>query len=261
VFSDNQIERYSRHILLKQLGTTGQQKLCDGRVLIVGAGGLGSPAALYCAAAGVGTIGIIDYDRVELSNLQRQIIHAEGDIGRLKAESAADSIRAINADVCVQAYTEKFAVENARLIVREYDFVIDGTDNFGSKFLVNDACVHEGKPFSHAGVLQFSGQTLTVVPGKSACYRCVFEDLPPKDAVPSCSQAGVLSSVVGILGSIQATEALKYLAQIGELLTDCILTFDALSMEFRKITVRRNPECLACGSNGKWPLLYGDHCN
>ena len=248
MLSDAQIERYSRHILLKQIGPRGQQKLCSGSVLIVGAGGLGSPAALYCAAAGVGAIGIIDHDRVELSNLQRQIIHAQRAIGKLKAESAADSIRSINPDVCVKVYTEKFAVENARSIVREYDFVIDGTDSFGSKFLVNDACVYEGIPFSHAGVLQFSGQAMTVLPGKSACYRCVFQDLPPKDAIPSCSQAGVLNSVVGVIGSIQATEALKFLAQTGELLTDCLLTLDALSMDFRKITVRRNSECRACGS-------------
>lgn len=247
--TEPQIERYSRHIILPEVGGKGQQKLLAGRVLIVGAGGLGSPAALYLAAAGIGTLGLIDGDVVDLTNLQRQIAHATADIGRLKVESAADKCRAINPDVTIRCYPELLRAENALAILRDYDFVIDGTDNFGAKFLVADACYFAGKPYSHAGILRFEGQALTVLPGRTGCYRCVFHAPPPAGAVPSCSQAGVLGVLAGIMGTIQATEAVKHLLGIGELLTNRLLVFDALKMKFREVRFQRNDACPLCGSH------------
>ena len=245
--SEEQIERYSRHVILQQVGGTGQEKLLDSKVLIVGAGGLGSPAALYLGAAGVGTIGLIDADAVDLTNLQRQVIHHTADVGVDKVKSAANKIRAINPDVTVKTYKAWAMADNIAEIVREYDFVIDGTDNFPAKFLVNDACWFEKKAFSHAGILRFDGQLITVLPGESTCYRCVFNSPPPANAVPSCSQAGVLGVLAGVIGSLQATEAIKYLLGLGELLTDTLLTYNALTMEFRKINLKRNPNCPICG--------------
>ena len=189
-FTTDQLHRYSRHIILKEVGVEGQLSLNRARVLVVGAGGLGSPVALYLAAAGVGTLGIIDDDVVELSNLQRQIIHATPDIGRHKVESASNSLKAMNPDVKVQPYKFKLCADNVLSVVKEYDFVVDGTDNFAAKFLVNDACVMENIPLSHGGILRFDGQTMTILPGHSACYRCSFREPPPPDAVPTCSQAG-----------------------------------------------------------------------
>ncbi len=247
--SEQQIERYSRHIILPEVGGKGQAKLLAGKVLIVGAGGLGSPAALYLAAAGVGTIGLIDADAVDLSNLQRQIVHATPDLGRPKVASATDKMRAINPDVTVHAYRERLVAANAPTILKDYAFVIDGTDNFASKFLVADACHFMQKPYSHAGILRFDGQTLTVIPGKTACYRCVFGTPPPAGAVPSCSQAGVLGVVAGVLGCIQATEAIKFLLSIGELLTNRLLVYNALSMKFRDVPLRRNRQCPLCGEH------------
>lgn len=243
------IERYSRQILLKQVGGKGQEKLLASRVLIVGAGGLGSPAALYLAAAGVGTIGLIDGDTVDVTNLQRQIAHFTSDLGTPKVESAADKLRAINPSVRVETYHELAMADNILDIVRRYDFVLDGTDNFPAKFLINDACVFAGVPFSHAGILRFDGQLFTVIPGQTACYRCVFGGPPPPGAVPSCSQAGVLGGVAGVVGSLQATEALKYLLGVGELLTDRMLVFDALGMRFREVKFKRSPRCPICGEN------------
>jgi molybdopterin/thiamine biosynthesis adenylyltransferase len=255
--SDSQIERYSRHIILKDIGYEGQVKLLQSKVLIVGAGGLGAPVALYLAAAGVGTIGIIDGDVVDLSNLQRQVIHFTPDVGRPKVLSAKEKINQLNPDVTVLTYQSLLTVDNALDIIKEYDFVIDGTDNFGSKFLINDACVAANKPYSHGGILRFEGQTLTYTPG-NGCYRCVFNQPPPPNAVPSCSQAGVLGAIAGILGTIQATEAVKYLTGKGELLTNRILTFDALAMSFRTLKFKHNDECPACGKNRK-PLSYEDY--
>nr|WP_277998200.1 sulfur carrier protein ThiS [Zhaonella formicivorans] len=243
----DQVERYSRHIILEQVGLKGQQKLLAGSVLIVGAGGLGSPAAYYLAAAGVGRIGIVDFDRVDLSNLQRQIVHTTADVGRLKAESAAEKLRAINPDVKVEVYTEPLSSNNAVGIIAQYDFVIDGTDNFPAKFLVNDACYFARKPFSHAGILRFAGQTITVLPGETTCYRCIFPSPPPPNAVPSCAQAGVLGVLGGVMGTIQATEALKYLLGTGDLLTNRLLTYDALIMRTREIKVKRSADCPLCG--------------
>ncbi len=248
-YTEEQLERYSRHILLQDVGVEGQEKLLNGKVLIIGAGGLGSPAALYLAAAGVGTIGIVDGDRVDLSNLQRQIAHFTKDVGFWKAESASEKMRAINPEITVLPYNQYLFASNISEIIRDYDFVIDGTDNFATKFLINDACVFEGKPFSHGGILRFDGQTMTVTPGKSACYRCVFNAPPPPDLVPTCSQAGVLGAIAGMLGTIQAAEALKFLTGAGELLHNKLLTFDALKMDFRTVNLRKNENCPICGSH------------
>lgn len=247
-FTESQIERYSRHIILKQVGVKGQEKILDAKVLIIGAGGLGSPAALYLAAAGVGQIGIVDQDVVEISNLQRQVIHFTPDIGKKKVESAREKINQINPDVKVMTYFDRVNAENILQIINDYDFIIDGTDNFSAKFLINDACVFAKKPFSHGGILRFQGQTLTFTPD-STCYRCIFDQPPPKGSVPTCSQAGILGAVAGILGTIQASEALKYIVGIGELLTNKLLTFDALNMEFRTINLKRNSNCPICGAN------------
>lgn len=247
--TEEQIERYSRHIILKEVGGKGQKKLFDGKVLIIGAGGLGAPIALYLAAAGVGTIGIADADNVDLSNLQRQVIHFTPDVGKPKVESAKEKMQAINPDVKVVTYKEWISASNINAIIADYDFIIDGTDNFAAKFLINDACVLAGKPYSHGGILQFVGQTITVLPGKSTCYRCIFPEPPPKDAIPTCSQAGVIGVLPGVIGSIQATEAIKFLLGKGELLASRILMYDALGMTFRDVAIKRNLNCPVCGDN------------
>jgi len=236
-FTDDQVQRYSRHILLKGVGGKGQRKLLSARVLVVGAGGLGSPIALYLAAAGVGTIGIIDPDVVDLSNLQRQVIHGTPDVGRSKVVSATESMRSLNPDVQVIAHDGRLTRFNIREIFAQYDFIVEGTDNFPTKFLVNDACILLDKPFSQGGILRFQGQSMTHVPG-SASYRCVYREPPPPGAVPTCSEAGVLGSVAGMLGTIQATEVLKYFLGIGELLVNRVLMFNALDMTTRIVDVR-----------------------
>ncbi len=245
-FTESQLERYSRHILLDSVGIEGQQKLLGSRVMIIGAGGLGAPAAMYCAAAGIGTIGIVDADAVEVSNLQRQIIHFTDDLGLEKVSSAREKMEAINPDVTVEPVKAFVNASNIGDIIEGYDFVIDGTDNFATKFLINDACVMQGIPFSHGGILRFNGQTMTVLPKESACYRCVFHKPPPKNMIPTCSEAGVLGAVAGMLGTIQAAEALKYIIGAGEVLADALLTFDALPMNFRKVKLKRNPNCAVC---------------
>ncbi|NDD66728.1 HesA/MoeB/ThiF family protein [bacterium] len=245
---DDQIERYSRHIILADVGGKGQEKIVQARILIIGAGGLGAPIALYLAAAGVGTLGIVDGDCVDLTNLQRQVIHFTPDIGKAKVQSATEKIRAMNPDVRVIPIQDMVHSGNIRDLIREYDMVVDGTDNFAAKFLINDACVMEKKPFSHGGILRFDGQTMTVLPGQSACYRCVFKAPPPKNAVPTCSQAGVLGAVAGMLGTIQAAEVLKWITGVGDLLTDRLLTFNAKTMTFRQVTVRRQARCPICSA-------------
>ena len=247
-FTEEQIQRYSRHILLQDVGVEGQEKIINGKVLIIGAGGLGAPIAFYLAAAGVGTIGIIDGDVVDLSNLQRQIIHFTPDVNKPKVISAKEKINQLNPDVNVITYQKLLTAENALEIINDYDFIVDGTDNFPVKFLINDACVIAGKPFSHGGILRFEGQTLTYVPG-SACYRCLFHSPPPPNAVPTCSQAGVLGAIAGMLGTIQATEVLKYLTGVGDLLTNRLLTFNAKTMDFRTIHVKPNETCPVCGNH------------
>ncbi|MBQ9155815.1 MAG: molybdopterin-synthase adenylyltransferase MoeB [Eubacterium sp.] len=248
--TNEQLERYSRHIILKEVGVKGQKKLLNGKVLIIGAGGLGAPAAMYLAAAGVGTIGIADADVVDLSNLQRQIIHATSDLGKKKVESAAETMREMNPDVTVNTYHTFVMANNIRDLIRDYDFIIDGTDNFPAKFLINDACVLEEKPFSHAGIIRFKGQLMTYVPGEGPCYRCVFKEPPPADAVPTCKQAGVIGAMGGVIGSLQAMEAVKYLLGVGDLLTGRLLTYDALKMEFRTIKLpKQDKKCAVCGEN------------
>ena len=249
MLTEEQIQRYSRHIILKDVGGKGQQKLLDGKVLIIGAGGLGAPIALYLAAAGVGTIGIADADVVDITNLQRQVIHFTPDVGKPKVESAAEKMRAINPDVTVNTYQEWVSAANIADLIAGYDFVIDGTDNFAAKFLINDACILGGKAYSHGGILQFDGQTITILPRESACYRCIFPAPPPKDAIPTCSQAGVIGVLPAVIGSLQATEAIKFLLGKGELLTNRLLTYNALQMKFREITIRRSVRCPVCGDN------------
>ena len=249
-FSNEQIERYSRHLILKEVGVKGQKKLLNSKVLIVGAGGLGAPAALYLAAAGVGTIGIVDSDTVDLSNLQRQIIHTTEDIGKPKVLSAQETRNRINPDVTVKTYQTYLFSKNVMEIIQDYDFILDGTDNFSAKFLINDACVLAGKPFCHGGILRFQGQLMTYVPGAGPCYRCIFEEPPPKDAVPTCKEAGVIGAMAGVIGTLQAMEAIKYLLGIGELLTGYLLTYDALHMEFRKVKLPKHvPGCAVCGDH------------
>lgn len=249
MLTDKQKERYARHLMLEAVGIAGQERLLAGRVLVIGAGGLGSPAAFYLAAAGTGTIGVADSDIVELSNLQRQILHRTEDIGRYKTDSALVKMRAINPDITVNVHQVRADSRNIQELISGYDFIIDCTDNFEAKFLINDACVMAGKPYSHGGVLRFSGQTMTVIPWRTTCYRCIFPEKPDEATAISCSKAGVLGVLPGVIGTIQATEAIKFLAGIGELLTDRILTYDSLALTFREIPVRRSDVCPACGSH------------
>jgi molybdopterin/thiamine biosynthesis adenylyltransferase len=250
-FSEQQIERYSRHIILSEVGVEGQQKLLNSKVLVIGTGGLGAPAAMFLAAAGIGTIGLVDGDVVDLSNLQRQIIHQTKDVGKLKVISGKETIQEMNPDVNVITYHEWVSASNILDIIkdREYDFIIDGTDNFAAKFLINDACVMAKKPFSHAGIIRFQGQLTTYIPDKNTpCYRCIFKEPPPEGVVPTCREAGVLGVMGGVVGTLQATEAIKYILGIGENLAGYLLTYDALKMEFRKIKIKHNSKCGVCGT-------------
>ncbi|PTD94350.1 adenylyltransferase [archaeon SCG-AAA382B04] len=245
-FSERQIKRYSRHIVLSELGGEGQEKLLNSSVLVVGAGALASPVLLYLAAAGVGEIGIVDNDEVELSNLQRQIIHSTEDVGANKTESAKETIEAINQDVEVKTFRKRLEPQNARELIEGWDFVIDGSDNFPTKFLVNDASHLVGVPFSHAGILRFSGLTTTFLPDEGPCYRCLTPQPPSKDSVPSCQEAGVVGAFPGVIGSIQALEAIKHIIGSGDLLVGRALQFDALHMSFDEMKFSRNPDCPVC---------------
>lgn len=245
-FNEEDILRYSRQIILKEVGGEGQKKIFNAKVLIIGAGGLGAPAALYLSASGIGILGIIDADKVDLTNLQRQIIHFTKDLDKLKVESAKEKMLEINPKIKVNIYCERINAENIKNIINDYDFIIDGTDNFPTKFLINDACVLNNKPFSHAGILRFEGQTMTYIPGNS-CYRCVFPELPPKGAIPSCSEAGILGPVAGIIGSIQALEAIKYIIGAGELLLNRLFILNGLNMEARVVKFKKNKNCPICG--------------
>ena len=253
-FTDEQVQRYSRHILLKGVGGKGQRKLLESRVLVVGVGGLGSPIALYLAAAGVGHIGLVDPDTVELSNLQRQVIHHTPDVGAAKVVSAAEKISELNPDVEVIRLQERLHAGNILDVISDFDFIVEGTDNFPTKFLVNDACILADKPFNQGGILRFQGQTMTHVPG-SASYRCVYREPPPPGAVPTCSEAGVLGAVAGMLGTIQATETLKYLLGVGELLVNRILFFDALTMQIRVVPVKPTEWAEIAATNTKVATL------
>ena len=248
-FSNEQIERYSRHIILPEVGGMGQTKLLESRVLLIGAGGLGSPAGLYLAAAGVGTLGIIDQDVVDLSNLQRQILHGMRDIGRPKVESAKETIADINPDVKVIAHTERLSSENALEIIGGYDLVVDGCDNFPTRYLINDACVMLGKPNLHGSIFQFEGQATVFYPGKGPCYRCLYPMPPPPGMAPSCQEAGVFGVLPGIIGNIQAFETIKTLLDIGEPLIGRLLLFNGLTMEFKELKLRQDTECPVCGEN------------
>ena|SRR3990167_8501721 len=248
-FSEEQIKRYSRHIILSEVGGRGQKKLLNSKVFLVGAGGLGSPAAFYLAAAGVGKLGIVDNDDVDHSNLQRQILHSSKDVGFPKALSAKATLEALNPDVEVIPYMQRLTSENIMDIIKDYDVILDGSDNFPTRYLVNDACVLMGKPLSHGSIFKFEGQVTTIVPGETPCYRCLFETPPPADMVPSCQEAGVLGVLPGVIGCIQATEVVKLLLGKGELLKGKLLLYNALTMEFNKVRIRKNPNCPVCGEN------------
>lgn len=239
-------ERYARQLALPEIGPEGQRRLAEGCVLVIGAGGLGSPVSFYLAAAGVGTLGIMDGDCVDASNLQRQILHATADLGRPKAVSAAETLRALNPEVDVRPMTTRLTRENGAALLAGFDFVIDATDNFESKFLIADLCHAAALPYSHAGIARFYGQTLTVLPGRSACYRCVFETPP---AAASGPPQGPLGAVPGVIGSIQATEAIKYLLHADTLLTDRVFVYDAWQMTARCVRVTRRPDCALCGGH------------
>ena len=249
-FTDGEIERYSRHILLPEVGGVGQRKLMDSSAFVVGAGGLGSPALLYLAAAGVGRIGFADADEVELSNLQRQIIHQTHDVGSPKVVSAERAIRALNPGCKVEALGERLTAGNIREIVGPYDVVLDGSDNFPTRFLVADCCWFERIPLVSAAVLRLEGQLLAVVPGEgNPCYRCFLPEPPPPGSIPSCQEAGVLGSVVGVMGTLQATEATKLLLGIGEQMGDRLLLYDALDCSFHSFARAKDPACPLCGEN------------
>jgi molybdopterin/thiamine biosynthesis adenylyltransferase len=243
--SDKQKKRYSRNILLPEIGLKGQEKLLAGKVLVIGAGGLGAPAIFYLAAAGIGTIGIIDSDKVDITNLQRQIIHFTKDIASLKTHSAAEKAHLLNPDVKILQYPERFTSKNAIELIKNYDFILDCTDNFKSKFLIADACHFAKKPYSHAGILRWIGQAITVIPDQTACYKCIFSSSPPPPA--RSPRPGVPGSVAGVIGCIQATEAIKFLLNAGKLLTNRVLVFDAFAMSFREIAITRNSKCPLCG--------------
>lgn len=248
-FTEEQIERYSRHIILPEVGGKGQKKIREAKVFLVGAGGIGSPAGYYLAAAGVGKLGIIDNDVVELNNLQRQIAHHTQDVGRSKTISAKETFEDLNPDVEVEIYQEKLTSENIFDIIADYDIVVDGSDNFPTRYLVNDACVLSNKPLSTGAVFRFDGQATTIIPGEGPCYRCLFESPPPPNLVPSCEQAGILGVLPGTIGLIQSTEVLKYIIGIGDLLKGYLLIYSALDLSFRKVKVPRNPKCPLCGKN------------
>ena len=244
----DELRRYGRHLVLAEVGTTGQRRLKSARVLLVGAGGLGSPAALYLAAAGVGTLGLVDFDTVDITNLQRQVIHGTRDIGRSKLDSASDRIRDLNPHVHVEYFETALTSSNALEIARDFDVIVDGTDNFPTRYLVNDTCVLLGKPNAFGSVLRFEGQASVFATENGPCYRCLFREPPPPGLVPSCAEAGVLGVLPGIVGTIQATEAIKLILGSGEPLIGRLLLIDALSMQFRTIQLRRDPSCPACGT-------------
>ncbi len=247
-FSLAQAQRYARHIILPEIGGAGQRKLLGAKVVMVGAGGLGSPTALYLAAAGVGTLGIIDFDEVDITNLHRQILHGHSQVGRLKVDSARDRLADVNPDVNVVAHRVAISSENAMEILSQYDIVVNGSDNFATRYLVNDAAYLLGKPLVDGSIFRFEGQATVFIPGKG-CYRCLFPAPPPPGAVPSCAEAGVLGVLPGIIGVIEAIETIKLILDLGEPLVNRLLLFDSLAMEFREVKIRRDPECPLCGDN------------
>lgn len=259
-FTESQIERYSRHIILAEVGGKGQMKLARAKVLIIGAGGLGSPAALYLAAAGIGTLGLVDGDVVDLSNLQRQILHSTETIGKLKVESGRAMLNALNPDVTVNAYPTNVIADNVMEIVSGYDLVLDGSDNFTTRYLVNDACFFAGKPLISGSIFRFEGQLTTLKPKDGfPCYRCLYAEPPPAGLVPNCQEAGVLGVLAGTIGVLQAAEAIKEIIGVGTSLAGAILMYDALEMTFRKTRVPKDPGCPLCGPTPRITDLSGNY--
>jgi adenylyltransferase/sulfurtransferase len=256
--SDEEVERYARHIVLREVGGAGQARLKAAKVLVVGAGGLGSPVILYLAAAGVGTIGIVDFDAVSLSNLQRQIAHRTVDIGRLKTDSATDAAHAINPHVKIEPHAMRITADNAPDIIAPYDIVADGSDNFATRFLINDACYFASKTLVSAAVTEFDGQLATFKPraGDFPCYRCLFPEPPPPGTAPSCSETGILGAAAGVMGTLQALEVMKEIVGIGETLAGHLLIYEALTTRFRNVRVRRDPQCALCGEPPKIRDLF-----
>ena len=261
-FTPEQLTRYSRHFLLPEVGEAGQAKLLDAKVLLVGAGGLGSPTAFYLAAAGVGTLGIVDHDVVDLSNLQRQILHTQDRVGVPKVESAKQSLHALNPDIKIVGYQERISSENIMRLLAEYDIIVDGCDNFPTRYLINDACVMANKPNVHGSIFQFEGQATVFYPGKGPCYRCLFPEPPPPGAAPSCAEAGVLGVLPGLIGCIQALETMKIILGVGKPLIGRMAYFDTLSMEVRIHKLRKDPKCPVCGENPTMKELidYEEFC-
>lgn len=261
-FTDEQIERYSRHIMLPEVGGVGQIKMLEAKVLLIGAGGLGSPAAYYLAAAGIGNMGIVDFDRVDLSNLQRQIIHSTERIGMLKTESAKKTIEALNPDVKVTLFNEKLTSKNILRIFEGYDYILDGTDNFATRYLINDACVMTGKTNIHGSIFRFEGQATVFKPGDGPCYRCLYPEPPPPGLVPNCQEGGVLGVLAGVIGNLQVVETLKLILGIGNPLVGTLLIYDALNSEFRKLKLKRDVNCPVCSSNPRITELidYEEFC-
>lgn len=248
--NDEQFHRYARHLILDEVGEEGQEKLLGARVLVIGAGGLGAPLLMYLAAAGVGTLGIVDYDEVELSNLQRQIIHGTADLGRLKVDSAIDTVAALNPGITVIAHREKLTQDNVAALVADYDIVADGSDNFDCRYLLNDACYFAGKILVSGALLRFEGQISVFKahqPG-CPCYRCLFPEKPPADLIPRCSQAGILGAVAGVIGTLQATEILKEILGLGDSLAGRLMLYDALSSRFQTVKIAKDPDCPLCGT-------------
>lgn len=248
-FTEDQLQRYSRHIILPEVGGKGQKKILKAKVFIIGAGGLGCPVGYYLAAAGVGTIGMIDNDSVELSNLQRQIAHNTERVGMAKIDSAKATFEALNPDVKVVGLKERITKDNIKDIIRDYDIVVDGSDNFPTRYLVNDACVMLGKPLVSGAILRFEGQVTTILPKEGHCYRCLFEEMPPAGLVPSCQEAGVIGAIPGVVGSLQAIEVFKIILGKGDVLKNTLLIYDALRTTFRRVKVPKNPDCPVCGES------------
>ena len=247
-FTEDQLQRYSRHIILPEVGGKGQRKLLAAKVFIVGAGGLGCPVGYYLTAAGVGTIAIIDNDEVELSNLQRQIAHSVKTLGKPKVESAKNTFESLNPDVNIIALKQKITKDNILDLIKDYDIIVDGSDNFPTRYLVNDACVMAKKPLVSGAILKFEGHVTTIIPGEGHCYRCLFEEMPPPGLVPSCQEAGVIGAIPGVVGSLQAIEVIKLILGKGDVLKNILLIYDALKTTFRRIKVPKNPDCPVCGN-------------
>ena len=258
----DELTRYSRHLTLPQVGVDGQLKLKAARVLLIGAGGLGSPLALYLAAAGVGTIGLVEFDAVDVTNLQRQVLHTTADIGRPKIDSARDALQHLNPNVQLRAHRDRLTSANALDVLRDYDIVVDGTDNFATRYLANDACVLLGKPYVYGSIFRFDGQASVFIAGDAPCYRCLYAEPPPAAMVPNCAEGGVLGVLPGLIGTIMATEVIKLVVGIGETLAGRLLLVDALALSFRQVRVSRDPECPMCGTRTIRELIdYEQFCN